>query len=277
MRAPSVVAHRPRSRSREPARRGASGSGAVRAGRSVGRSVVAWRGVAWRAVSECRGRSGGGPQPASAGRRAPRRRRSCGVGRLGDVPGGGADRPDRGPLRAERRGGLRRQDPAPPLPTPPARPPARSGARRSLPRRRRVLRPPTRHYPMGRIAPAIGIEPSHYSGEKPTFARARMLARRLLRWSAWKGNQPRASGKPGAATERAFSRTFFDVPDLESPRQREGDEVQAQGSNGGPARGNAHRNVQLRGRSKAARSPPATAKDEAARGSVKRTLATAGA
>ena len=47
--------------------------------------------------------------------------------------------------------------------------------------------------------------------------------------------------------------------------------------NGDLARGNAHQNVQLRGRSKAARSPPATAKDEAARGSVKRTLATAGA
>ena len=150
MRAPSVVAHRPRSRSREPARRGASGSGAVRAGRSVGRSVVAWRGVAWRAVSECRGRSGGGPQPASAGCRAPRRRRSCGVGRSGEVPGGGADRPDRGPLRAERRGGPRRQDPAPPLPTPPARPPARSGARRSRPRRRRVLRPPTPPLPNGK-------------------------------------------------------------------------------------------------------------------------------
>lgn len=37
-----------------------------------------------------------------------------------------------------------------------------------------------RRYPMGRIVPAIGIEPSHQSHEKPTFARAGMLARRLL-------------------------------------------------------------------------------------------------
>jgi len=119
------------------------GGGAVGAVASVG------RGVAWRVDSEWRGGSGGGPQPASAGCRAPRRRRSCGVGRQGEVPGGGADRPDRGPLRAERRGGPRRQDPAPPSrhrhPTPQGR-----GARRSLPRRRRVLRPPTPPLPNGK-------------------------------------------------------------------------------------------------------------------------------